>query len=139
MPDLSRKQAPRREIVEVIRAGDWGEVEYRHRLSCGHTEVRKRPSPKSHIACVGCLASRELDRRLGEPASVPRGDPLDQIVDAPMDDIAAMEIEVAKIKAGIATRFSVPLEAVDPVSGPDGIAYVVVFLDAPTARRLASP
>lgn len=139
MADLSRKQAPRREIVEVVRVGDWGEVTYRHRLSCGHTEIRKRPSPKTHIACVGCLATRELDRRLADLPPSPAGDPLDQIVDSPLDDLAAMEIEVAKIKAGIATRFQVPLEAVDPVAGPDGIAYVVVFLDAPTARRLSSP
>lgn len=141
MASKSLKAAPRREVLEVVKVGDWGEVIYQHRLSCGHTEARKRQSPASHIACSGCVIAREFERN-GPPAvrQVPVAEPIDDGV--VVDDIGSIEIEVQRITAALAKRFQVTSEAIDvAISAQNGtpeVGYVVVFLDAETAKRLTN-
>lgn len=143
MAGKSLKAAPRREVLEVVKVGDWGEVVYHHRLGCGHTETRKRQSPASHIACSGCVVAREFAQNgPSRPAVVEvAGLPVDDD-EAILDEIGTVESEAQRIAAGLAAKFSVSTEAVDVAISAQGsraeIAYAVVFLDAPTARRLSN-
>lgn len=139
----SLKAAPRREILDVERMGDWGEVRYVHRLSCGHVEERvRRAAPGGVIACSGCLKAAQFaegvqPQRARRPMVLtsPDGD------DASIDDLAGVEAEIARIRAGLAKAFRVPAEAVDvavtSTSGTPDVAYALVFLDADQARRVA--
>lgn len=141
MADLpSKKSAPRREVIEVIRNGDWGDITYRHRLSCGHVEIRKRPSPAPHIACLACVAGKLLDQRTPPATPTISFDPL---VDPPAtDETLDVEMDINSIRAGLAARFALPADAIDVVfatiDGTIGLAYATVFLDAAHARRLAA-
>ena len=141
MAGNSLKAAPRREVTRIERAGDWGEVEYRHVLSCGHTEIRKRHSPATHLACSGCLtAARFAAEGPGRPQRttpvIPPAE--DGII---LDDLAGIEAEIAQIRAGLAKAMSIPTEAVDVAvtsqTGVPEVAYALVFIDADNARRLA--
>lgn len=145
MAGRSLKAAPRREVLEVVKVGDWGEVVYHHRLSCGHTETRKRQSPAGHIACSGCVIAREFAQNgpSGLPgASVGGGAVSVADLDLVVDEFGSVEAEAQRIAAGLAARFGVPVEAVDVAISAQGggseVAYAVVFLDAPTARRLSN-
>lgn len=122
----SRKEAPRREVVDVERRGDWGAVRYAHKLVCGHTEIRKRPAPATHIACLMCLQEQR------RPA--PMGDDW-RVIDA--DPFATAEAEAARIRATISARMGVPNEAVSVMMDSFGrVSYVTVFVDGDTARRM---
>jgi len=136
---MSRKAAPRREVVEVVREGDWGDVTYRHRLKCGHSEVRKRPAKSDVMACESCLLAKH---------HVPQSDlPAPAVVEADLffdpfeAEMAFVEGEAGRIRAGIAARLNVPLDAVDvvvgQVDGRMGIQSAMVFLDADQARAIA--
>ena len=134
MAGESLKKAPRRDVVNVERRGDWGEVTYAHHLSCGHVEVRKRQSPAPAIACSGCLAAFQFaagtipGRSLRPPVS---DDPF-------VDDFASVEAKAAKVRAGLAKRFGVQLEAVDVAVDTSDVTYALVFLDRDSATRLAT-
>lgn len=143
MADQSLKAAPRREVLEIVKVGDWGEVVYLHRLGCGHTESRKRQSPATHIACSGCVVAREfaqngLSRPTPEEVSGLSYDEPELVV----DEMGTVEAEAQRIVAGLAAKFRISSEAVDVAisaqSGRAEVAYAMVFLDADTARRLAN-
>ena len=121
-----RRSAPRREVVEVIRVGEWGEVIYRHRLACGHVENRKRPAKSDLVGCATCAITQALQAI--DDALDKRGDE---------DSFATIEITVAHMRATMASRCGVPLEAVDVAMGDGGLSlsYVMVFFDADAARR----
>jgi len=139
----SLKSAPRREVTSVERNGDWGEVEYRHVLACGHVEIRKRHSPATHLACSGCLTAARFVAE-GPAAGRPqRSTPIippaeDGII---LDDLAGIESEIAQIRAGLAKAIGIPTEAVDVAvtsqTGVPEVAYALVFIDPDNARRLA--
>lgn len=118
----SRKAAPQREVLEVERVGEWGKITYRHRLVCGHTEVRKRPSSAQVVACVACLMEKLRPSGLS-------GVEWDE----------GRESNVAVMKARVASRFGVSNDAVDVVVSASGeISYMTVFLDAVAVKRLSS-
>ena len=135
---MSRKAAPRREVVEVIREGDWGDVTYRHRLQCGHSEVRKRPAKSDVMACESCLLAKHYQPQ-AESAVTPAEPEL--FFDPFEAEMAFVEGEAGRIRAGIAARLNVPLDAVDvvvgQVDGRMGVQSAMVFLDASQARALA--
>lgn len=140
---MSLKAAPRRDVVEVIRSGDWGEVSYSHRLSCGHTETRKRPAKAPVMACSSCLLAKNhvpAPQLLIDVMSAP--DVMDIFYDPIAAEIAYVEGEAGRIRAGLANRFGVSHEAVDVVVGQMedgmGVMSAVVFLDAAQARRLSA-
>ena len=141
MAGNSLKSAPRRQVTSVERNGDWGEVDYRHVLSCGHVEIRKRHSPATHLACSGCLtAARFVAEGPGRPQRrtpiIPPAE--DGII---LDDLAGIESEIAQIRAGLAKAIGIPMEAVDVAvtsqTGVPEVAYALVFIDPDNARRLA--
>lgn len=129
---INRKQAPRREVLEIERVGEWGEVTYRHRLSCGHTDVRKRPAPAPAIACVVCQVEKDRPKAARSMPVLP------QVEFDDVDVLASAEADAARVRAGLAARFAVSNDAIDVVVDSGGnVSYVVVFLDAATALRLA--
>ena len=140
----SLKAAPRREVKSITKKGDWGEVIYLHLLSCGHTEIRKRQSPATHIACSGCVTAKEFARSgptgLLEVSEGQQGQDFDDLVVE--DQFASAEADASRLRAGIAKTFGIPVDAVDVAltaqAGVPEVAYVLVFLDAQTARRLSN-
>lgn len=137
---MSRKAAPRREVVEVVRKGDWGDVTYAHRLNCGHTEIRKRPAKSSVMACESCLLAKR-HRPDVQPVAVATVVETDVFFDPFEAEMAFVEGEAGRIRAGLAARLRVPLDAVDvvvgQVDGRMGVQSAMVFLDASQARALA--
>jgi len=147
---MSRKQAPRRDVVDVVRVGGWGEVTYRHRLDCGHVEIRKRPAKSDQIACESCL----LVLRHGEQAPLVREEPpaSQLLIDNPdlMDvfdpfaaEMAVVEGQAGRIRAGLANRLNVPYDSVDvQIGDQDGrmsVLSAVVYLTAEQAGKFVDP
>lgn len=132
MAGRSLKSAPRRLVRHIDRRGDWGDVTYHHHLSCGHTEIRKRKTPHVVLACSGCLTAQQF--AAGLTLTPERHSPP---AFSDVDENAGLETEVGRVRAGLAKRFEVSSESVDVALRPDGIAYVLVFLDRSTALRLA--
>lgn len=143
MAEQSLKKAPRREIVEVRRSGDWGEVEYAHVLACGHQEIRKRKSTKTHIGCLGCLRASEFEESLKKIQ--PRIEPLEVIAPLPewtlVEESASSEAEVERLRAAIAAHLGISPDSVDVVTsqqtGKLEVSYVLAFIDAMAARGIA--
>lgn len=142
MASKSLKQAPRREVVEIVRSGDWGEVVYQHHLSCGHVEARKRKSPKSHIGCLGCVKAADFQAAVTSVTT-----PVLQDLPVPDDsqwgmieDTASAESEVERLRAAIAAHNGISGDSVDVVvsqatSKPE-VSYVLAFIDASAAMRI---
>lgn len=128
------RRAPRRQIKEIQKVGTWGNIEYRHILSCGHIEIRPRASRAPKLACAWCL--RAEDKQMEMLALTQSPPPI-------VDDIdfSNEEQEVQMIRAAIAKRLNVSSEAVDVVVRDTGgrleIINVRVFLSASEARRIA--
>lgn len=140
---MNLKKAPQKEVLSIDRTGEWGKVEYHHRLSCGHTEMRKRPSTAPKIACSWCVVAGEKQEELRALAireTVMTEVPLDDIV--VYDDDFEHEIDAGRLRAGLVSALGVQPEAVEVVSEVDesgdlSARYVVLFLDLSTASRLA--
>lgn len=138
---MNLKKAPQKEILSIDRTGSWGKVEYRHRLACGHTEVRKRPSSAPKIACSWCVVAEEKQKELESLAVVVM--PVDVPPEEPWyDPDAEHDIDAGRLRAGLVLALGVPPESVEVVSevGDSGdleARYVVVFMDLSTARRIA--
>ncbi len=143
--EYNRKSAPQRAVLEIIKAGEWSKVQYLHKLECGHIETRKRAASTPKISCLGCVQAEKAEQVL---ASLARP----SIIEPPIEetwrddiaeDVAHTEQEIGFIRAGIANRLGISAEAVDVVMEQDEegvhLSYVVVFFDASTARRMASP
>lgn len=123
---LSAKRAPRRAILDIIREGDWGEVTYRHRLSCGHTLVRKRQSPALHIACTDCLKAVQFKTK-GPTLPEESADEID----------FNAEIKHQHIQSKIAGMLGLEAFSVDLVTDSFGsIKHGLVFLSADDIARL---
>ena len=137
MVGRSLKAAPRREVLVVERLGDWGEIRYTHALSCGHSEIRpRRTVPGRTIACSGCLKAAQF--AAGPMLPAPRRGFMPSDDGVAIDELAGVEAEIARLRAGIAKAFRVPAEAVDvAITSDDDVAYALVFLDADQARRVA--
>ena len=111
---MSRRSAPRREVVSVERAGRHGHVVYRHFLACGHVEVRKRVAPASHIGCLACDGAYEVG-----------------------DEVTS---EVMRLK--VARRLKLPDEQVeftlDTTQGPLRLRGATIRLTPEQVKRLSS-
>lgn len=129
------RRAPKREIVSIERTGRWGQVTYQHKLSCGHVESRPRAAQSQTLACAWCLRASEIDRdikALVQPQIQKHIKEEQSIVD--------LEIDVEKLRAGIASKFSIPIDAVDisvqDISGEMVVTSAIVFLSAIDVDRL---
>jgi hypothetical protein len=130
------RKAPRRDVVDISREGAWGKVKYKHLLSCGHTEVRQRAASTPKLACAWCL--RALDKDVEMKALV-RGPSTDQ--DDIDSRIAKEEINISRMKASIASKFNIPLDAIDIVANDvDGklqVKHALLFLSSSDVARLS--
>lgn len=126
---LTAKRAPRRAVVDVVRVGDWGEVEYRHRMSCGHTIVRKRSSKADFLACLECLkASMFANGQISSVSIEVLSDKVERF-SAPINDMA--------VQSSLANLFGIIPESVDLVLDQDGnIRCGMIFLSSDEITRL---
>lgn len=130
-----RRRAPKRLVVGIERTGRWGQVTYQHKLSCGHVESRPRAAISQTLACAWCLRSETVDaemKALTQPQKPQHIKEEQSIVD--------LEMSVEKLRAGIASKFSVPVDAVDisvqDISGEMVVTSAIVFLSAIDVDRL---
>jgi hypothetical protein len=129
------RRAPRREVVSIERTGRWGQVTYQHKLSCGHVESRQRPAQSQTLACAWCLRTSSIDQEMKALTSpqIPTHIKEEQ-------SIVDLEMDVEKLRAGIASKFSIPVDAVDisvqDIRGELVITSAIVFLSAIDVGRL---
>lgn len=142
MSVVNRKSAPQQSILAIDRKGQWGKVEYHHRLQCGHTEVRKRASSAPRIACTWCVVAEEKQRELRALTVVPPPVPDEQVWEF-FDTAVADELSIAELRSNIASVVGCSNENIEVVSSFDDndvlrINYVTIFLDAGQAELLGS-
>lgn len=138
---VNKKSAPQHEILEISKIGQWGKLEYHHRLSCGHTEIRKRPSKAPKIACTWCVVATEKQKEL-RALTIVQPPIVEEVWDF-YDDMVVDEVMVANIRSGIASAIGCQQENIEVVSSVDDegrltINYVSIFLDYEQAKNLAN-
>lgn len=142
---ISRKQAPKRDVVSIAKKGEWGNVSYHHVLSCGHTEIRKRVAPAEQMACTWCVVASE---KAAELRSLTQPQPVSSqiLVDvADMIDVAnadvAVEEDSYRAQGSLAAALGISSDSIsmvlEDVDGELQIAYALVFLSSTDIRRLA--
>lgn len=141
---VNKKQAPQQEILSIERTGSWGKVEYRHRLVCGHTEIRKRPSSAPKIACALCVIAKEKAVELRALANTRRPEyaPIPDSPDIIVDETIEEELYAQKLQGALASVLGCPADAIDVIMylNEDGVVsaqYVQIFLDMHNARKIA--
>jgi hypothetical protein len=143
MAEINKKSAPQHEVVEIIKHGSWGHVEYIHKLKCGHAEVRKRIASTPRLACTSCVKAAEATHMLSELAKPPSVY-LDssEIHDEIAIDIASTEQDIARLRAAIALRLGIDSDAIDMIvdetTDTPTIVQVVIFMDAYQAIAFAN-
>lgn len=133
----SKRQAPKQKVLEIHRAGPWGDVKYEHKLECGHSEVLARASKATRIACSWCVKANSKDIELRTLA--PQAKTLWQVFTED-DETNSNEIELSKIKASLASVLNIPLEAIEIIAtdkqGVLEIKSAYIFLSARDVQRL---
>jgi hypothetical protein len=138
---VSKKQAPQQTVVSISRYGEWGKVEYAHRLECGHTEIRKRATRAPKIACEQCVKANAAKQMLSKFVPVKVEDDFsweDEIASS----IAKIEQDIGRLRAGIASKFNIGPESIDVITEEteEGarVSYVVIILDAEQALLIGN-
>lgn len=142
MTEINKKAAPQQNVLEISRSGSWGKVQYAHRLECGHTEYRKRALTTVKIACTYCVKAQQASESFAEIAKVAATEYAEPVwLDEISSNIATSEIGIGKLRASLALKFGLSPEAIDVISEETdkglAISYVVIFVDAEQAIRLA--
>ena len=137
---INRKSAPQHEILEIKRVGEWGKLEYHHRLSCGHVEIRKRPSKAPKVACGWCVVATEKQKEL-RALTIVQPPILEEVWDF-YDETIVDEVIVANLRSGVAGALGCSQENIEVVATVDDngdlrVNYVSVFLDYEQAKKLA--
>jgi len=127
------RKAPRKKILSVTKTGSWGNITYRHELSCGHVETRKRAATTEDIACAWCFRARQKNV---EMKALIRGPFI--LTDEP--DLSLEEMRLDKTRAALSSRFGIPLDAVDviaeDINGKLIIKNAVIYLSAFDVEKL---
>lgn len=120
----SRRAAPLREVLSILRTGSYGKVEWEAGLSCGHVARLKRKPPKEHVRCIDCLVD-------GEPAPRPPSD-------VPLDPVVMMMTEEVRVKEVLSQKLGVPSHSISVVFDPwtNEVSTVNLELPAPLVREL---
>ena len=137
---VNKKSAPQKNIVSIEKQGGWGDASYYHKLECGHIEVRKRASIAPKIACTWCVIGEQKGKEL-RALTIVQPPTLEEVWDF-YDETTSEEVDVAKLRAGVANAVGCAQESVEVVSIVDEenilrVSYVTVFLDFETAKRIA--
>lgn len=138
---VNKKSAPQHDILEIKRVGEWGKLEYHHRLSCGHTEIRKRPSKAPKIACAWCVIASDKQREL-KALTIIQPPIVEEVWDF-YDDTVVDEVRLANLRSGVAYALGCSQENIEVVASIDDdgnlrVNYVSVFLDYEQAQKLAN-
>ena len=133
------RRAPRREVTEVTKTGSWGQVRYLHKLSCGHVESRARASSTKSLACAWCLRTEEKSSEIKALSS----SSVYVFSEEEEQSLTDFEMTLEITRSGIASRFGIPLDAVDisvrDVDGKFVIKSAVVFLSSHDVARISKP
>lgn len=141
---ISRKQAPKRDVVDIAKKGEWGNVSYHHTLSCGHIEIRKRVAPANQMACTWCVVASEKDSELRallqpQPVSSQVIMHVADLIDIDNPDIAAEE-DSFRAQGALASALGISSDSInmvlEDVDGELQVAYALVFLSSADIRRL---
>ena len=137
---VNKKSAPQKNILSIEKQGGWGDVSYYHKLECGHIEIRKRASAAPKIACTWCVIGEQKGKEL-KALTLVQPPTLEEVWDF-YDETTSEEVDVAKLRAGVANAVGCSQESVEVVSVIDEenilrVSYVTVFLDFETAKRIA--
>jgi len=137
---VNKKSAPQKNIVSIDKQGGWGDVSYYHKLECGHIEVRKRASTAPKIACTWCVLGEEKGKELRALTLVQP--PTLEEVWVFYDSTINEEVDIAQLRAGLASAIGCPQDSVEVVAEVVEInvlkvMYVNVFLDLETAKKIA--
>jgi len=125
------RQAPRRRIESIERAGSWGNVKYRHLLECGHTESRPRAATVPKLACAWCL---RVEKQQTQLLALGTGGRVSENID---EEVVEQLETQAKIKAEISKRLGLTSEAVDvTMSELLGLRVATVFLSRDDVDRM---
>jgi hypothetical protein len=145
MMKINKKSAPQRAVLEIIKTGHWGHVEYLHRLECGHTETRKRVSGTKYIACTGCVKAKMAEDTLATLASAsPVFVDTADIHDVFATEIATKEQEVGRMRASLAAALGVTVSDVELIvaeteTGEMVVSQAMVFLGPSAINNLIKP
>lgn len=136
---VNKKSAPQKVIVSIDRKGGWGDVSYNHKLECGHIEVRKRASTAPKIACTWCVISEEKGKEL-RALTIVQPPTIEEVWDF-YDESINEEVNVAELRAGIASAIGCPQDSVEVISEIDEnnilrVNYVRIFLDIELAKKI---
>lgn len=140
--EINKKKAPQRAVVEIVKAGGWGNVSYIHKLECGHTEVRKRHAGSKYIACAGCVMAQEMSKTTAEMASArPVFADTADIHDEMFAALATVEQDLGRTRASLASALGVSVSdveliVVDDESGNLSISQAMVFLGPSAINNL---
>lgn len=134
---MNRRNAIRRNVLDVQRVGDWGEVEWHHILSCGHVEIRRRRAPGA-LTCTTCIRAADASQALTRTVTVPAGSRPVRPSGAGglRADDAGEQVELLQVQAAVAAHVGVDPAMVDirPTAwGPTAS----VFLDVDAVARLS--
>lgn len=124
----SRKAAPRQKVERIDKVGPWGRTEYHHVLACGHTEVRKRVSRSSEIACLGCVLAENhvaAITALKEPAQKTATESEADWVDYDAEQVE-LELVVGRMKAKTAKLLQVNLDDIEVWFDPGAPSQVTI-------------
>lgn len=111
---MGARSAPRRQVLEIWKTGDYGTTIWHHRLECGHVEERKRRRPSDEIGCVRCEMGEGLERLTAPGAP----DPADSV-----------DLDAAVLRAHLASGLGVPLDAVSIQMSGGRLVGALVVLD----------
>jgi hypothetical protein len=107
-----------------------------HKLACGHVESRPRAATTESLACAWCLRAEEKDVEIKALSA-----PSTSFIAKEEQSISLFELEIEKMRAAIASRFSVPIDAIDINVGDENgqlvIKSALVFLSPADVARLA--
>ncbi len=146
--EISRKKAPKRDVLEVTKIGQWGQgdgIKYLHRLSCGHTESRKRIAPAGQMACTWCVVAEEkgadLRSLIGTRSTQQVFVDVADFIDDVNDDLLS-EQDAMRLQGSLASALKIPSDSIDvvleDVDGTLTVAYALVFLSAADAKRITT-
>lgn len=140
--EINKKKAPQKAVVEIVKAGGWGNVSYIHKLECGHSEVRKRHAGSKYIACTGCVMAKEMDRATVEMASArPVYTDAADIHDEIATELATLEQDIGRTRASLASALGISVADVELIvaeseTGELAVSQAMVFLGPSAINNL---
>jgi hypothetical protein len=127
-----RHSAPRRQVVFITRTEGYGNTRYFHQLECGHLDCRRRPARATTIGCPRCAEDERYAALTAEiNASLPATEG-----EVGYSVQAFMDVEAARLRAGLARLLQVDLEDVTIDSSSTAIRGAYIWVSAASLDSL---